>query len=224
MHLTSFISCHQHTLPSWRGVTNVSKCFPSLFYTSGRSKPGPLPPPFHCYRSRLIAFIVLTGFRNRKLINGASLSPVYFMSACFLPSHLSVCSHFICHNSAHYLFFCMSISTLLFRLSFVRRSPDCLFAATKSFLCPLNVLYLFLRVFISLVIIGNAFLGTFPIFTVSFSRDTARVNTFSSSLSRVIDQRSELRATSAEICRLGERNYDVHGDNPFSPQLLTGNF
>jgi len=53
----------------------------------------------HCNRSRLIAFIVLTGFRNRKLMDGASLSPVYFVSACFLPGHLSVCSAFICHST-----------------------------------------------------------------------------------------------------------------------------
>lgn len=109
----------------------------------GGSRPGPLP---HCNRSRLIAFIVLTGFHTRKLINGASLSPVYFVSACFLPGHLSVCSHFICHNSARYTYFFFLYIYLHVFLSPFVRPPDYLFAATKSFPCPLNVLYLFLGV------------------------------------------------------------------------------
>lgn len=99
-----------------------------------------IPCPPHCNRSRLIAFIVLTGFRNRKLINGASLSPVYFVSACFLPSHLSVYSHFICHNSARYLFLFLYLHAFI---SIIFCSCTC---RNESFTCPLNVLYLFLRV------------------------------------------------------------------------------
>lgn len=121
------------------------------------------------------------------------------------------------------IFFFIFISTLLFRSSFVR-SPDCLFAATKSFTCPLNVLYLFLHVLLRLSATRVLLSARLRFLQFPFSRGTTRVNTFSSSLSRVIDQRGELRAASGEICRLGERNYDVHGDNPFSPQLLTGNF
>lgn len=188
----------------------------------GGSRPGPLP---HCNRSRLIAFIVLTGFHTRKLINGASLSPVYFVSACFLPGHLSVCSHFICHNSARYTYFFFFFVYLSPRFSFAFCSPTWLpFCRDKIF--PLSVKRIVFISWRSPAIIGDAdfTLGTSPISTAPFSRGTARVNTFSSSLSRVIDQQGELRAASGEICRLGERNYDVHGDNPFSPQLLTGNF
>lgn len=94
----------------------------------------------HCNRSRLIAFIVLTGFRNRKLMDGASLSPVYFVSACFLPGHLSVCSAFICHSTydsvflAAYFFLLFviiifpSFALFFFIISFVRLS-NCPFAA-----------------------------------------------------------------------------------------------
>lgn len=104
--------------------------------------------------------------------------------------------------------FCISISTLLFRSPFVR-PPDC---RNKVFRLSIKCI-----VFISsrsLAIIGDTgfTLGTSPISAAPFSSPAILrdVNTFSSSLSRVIDQRGELRAASGEICRPGERNCDVH--------------
>lgn len=90
----------------------------------------------------------------------------------------------------------ISISTPLFLSSFVR-PPDCLFAATKSFPCPLNVLYLFPGV-LSLRLSATRVLlvARLPFLQFLFPpRGTARVNTFSSPLSRVIDQQGVLRAT-----------------------------
>lgn len=102
----------------------------------------------HCNRSRLIAFIVLTGFRNRKLMDGASLSPVYFVSACFLPGHLSVRSAFICHSTydavflTAYFFIIIIFPSLrcpfLFDHLLFHHLPNCPFAAKWSFPCSIR--------------------------------------------------------------------------------------
>lgn len=107
----------------------------------------------HCNRSQLIAFIVLTGFRNRKLMDGASLSPVYFVSACFLPGHLSVCSAFICHSTYDSVF--LAVYFFLLFVIIIFPSYARLLFIYLTVLLPqwsfplvflLNVLYLFLIV------------------------------------------------------------------------------
>lgn len=187
----------------------------------GGSKPG--PPP-HCNRPRLIAFIVLTDFATESWL----MEPLYlpfiscqcaFCPIIYLPVHilfviirLAICSlFFLIHLFPRFYFIIFCSLTWL---------PFC-----RNKIFPLSVKRIVFISWRSPAIIDDAgfTLGTYPISTVPFSRGTARVNTFSSSLSRVIDQQGELRAT-REIFRLGERNYDVHSDNPFSPQLLTGNF
>lgn len=96
----------------------------------------------HCSRSRLIAFIVLTGFRNRKLMDGASLSPVYFVSACFLPGHLSVCSAFICHSTYDSVF----LTAYFFLLFVIIIFPSCALFFSSSFVhlsnCPFAAMIL----------------------------------------------------------------------------------
>lgn len=187
----------------------------------------------HCNRSQLIAFIVLTGFRNRKLMDGASLSPVYFVSACFLPGHLSVCSAFICHSTydsvfltAYFFYLLYSHPYILFFFLIIFCSSTWLsFCRNGLSLVPLDVLYLFLIVlFRDYRLYGFYSCHVSESYSFFFPKRCARVTTFSSSLSRVIDRQRKLRAANGEIRRLRERNYDVRGDNPFSPQLLTVNF
>lgn len=189
----------------------------------------------HCNRSRLIAFIVLTGFRNRKLMDGASLSPVYFVSAYFLPSHLSVCSAFICHSTydsvfltAYFFLFIIfpSLQVLFFFLifsSFVHL-PDCPFAAMSFPRSIKRIVFISYRsLFRDYRLYGFHTCHVSESCNFFFLKRCARVTTFSSSLSRVIDRQAQITAN-GEIRRLRERNYDVRGDNPFSPQLLTVNF
>lgn len=219
MKPTTFISCRQHS-----SVRVGNECLEMFFVFISRL-PAEATRIAHCNRSRLIAFIVLTGFRNRKLIDGASLSPVYFASAFLLPSHLSVRSHFICHDSAQFNSFALTLFFLIYlhhrafiRLSFLL-SPDRLFVVTVI-LPPIRRITFISYRSLAIIDVASFTLVTFPISRASFSPEyCACVTTFSSSLLRVIEQR-ELRTANEEKERdskTRKRNYDVHGDNPFSP-------
>lgn len=126
MNPVIFISCRQHTLPvllyacsSARSLArSLGERMPLMFSVFIPRFPRQANPRSHCSRSRLIAFIVLMRFRNRKLIDGASLSLVYFTSApLFSPGHLSVRPRFICYGSTcrpNSLSLPLFISSLLF--------------------------------------------------------------------------------------------------------------
>lgn len=113
-------------------------------------------PRSHCNSSRLIAFIVLMRFRNRKLIDGASLSLVYFTSApLFSPAHLSVRLCFICHGStcrpssqslSLFISSFLPFSFSFFLPSFFMLTPPRFYSLNRCPECSLIILRLFLIV------------------------------------------------------------------------------
>lgn len=213
-----FISCRQHTSSGrQRMPRNVFRLYFALPSESDRVA--------HCNRFPANCIHCSYGFRNRKLIDGASLSLVYFASAFFLPSHLSVRSRFICHDSAQFrslsvLFYIYIYLALFFIPSSFLRSPDRLFAATVT---PDSlVLYLFIsHPSLAIIDIAGFTLVTSPISRVSVSPKCTAVRAYYYVSYELVVARYRSAARIAdgewrETRRLGKRNYDVHGDNPFS--------
>lgn len=145
MNPVIFISCRQHTLPVFLYARSLGERMPLMFSVFIPRFPRQASPRSHCSRSRLIAFIVLMRFRNRKLIDGASLSLVYFTSApLFSPDHLSVRPRFICYGST------------------CRPSPLSLPLFISSFLYPFLFYFpFFFRAYTSALLFSRPFSGVF---------------------------------------------------------------
>lgn len=173
-----------------------------------------------------------TGLRNRVLIDGASLSFVYFASPCLLPS---ICSSAFYLSQFGPVFIFPRFCFFPFFFPFFSRFHSIIFRPCRPTVFLPQSFRTYCIYFLSFAHdyrhrVAGFTLVTSPISAAPFFAARVLLH-FRARCRRVRARARALSIGGANYERRmerfedleGERNYDVHGDNPFSPQLLTVN-